>query len=102
MTLEEKRLALHSVLTGICDHVYFQPPESIKIVYPAIIYKRDGLMDIFSDDDIYHRRDEFLVTVVDTDPDSSVVEAVSKLRFCSFQSSFVSENLNHTNFQIYY
>lgn len=49
------RLELHTKLESILDskNVYFQPPESIKINYPAIIYFLDDLENIHADDGVY-------------------------------------------------
>jgi hypothetical protein len=36
------RLELQSLLEGVTDHVYFQPPANVQMEYPCIIYSRDG------------------------------------------------------------
>ena len=83
-------------------NVYFQPPASVRINYPAIVYTRSDIDNIFADDSVYMQSHFYEVTVIDEDPDSKIVEAVSKLPTCRFSRHFTSENLNHDTFIIYY
>ena len=83
-------------------NVYFQPPASVRINYPAIVYTRSDIDNTFADDSVYMQSHFYEVTVIDEDPDSKIVEAVSKLPTCRFSRHFTSENLNHYTFIIYY
>lgn len=83
-------------------NVYFQPPASVRINYPAIVYTRSDIDNTFADDLVYMQSHFYEVTVIDEDPDSKIVDAVSKLPTCRFSRHFTSENLNHDTFIIYY
>ena len=83
-------------------NVYFQPPASVRINYPAIVYTRSDIDNTFADDSVYIQSHFYEVTVIDEDPDSKIVDAVSKLPTCRFSRHFTSENLNHDTFIIYY
>lgn len=83
-------------------HVYFQPPESIKLVYPCIIYSRSAPRTIFADDQIYSKKQRYTVTVLDKDPDSLIPEKVLQLPFCRFDRHFCADNLNHDIYDLYY
>ena len=83
-------------------NVYFQPPASVRINYPAIVYTRSDIDNTFADDSVYMQSHFYEVTVIDEDPDSKIVESVSKLPTCRFSRHFTSENLNHDTFIIYY
>ena len=83
-------------------NVYFQPPASVRINYPAIVYTRSDIDNTFADDSVYMQSHFYEVTVIDEDPDSKIVDAVSKLPTCRFNRHFTSENLNHDTFIIYY
>lgn len=83
-------------------NVYFQPPASVRINYPAIVYTRSDIDNTFADDSVYMQSHFYEVTVIDEDPDSRIVDAVSKLPTCRFSRHFTSENLNHDTFIIYY
>lgn len=98
------RLELHETLCTVLGskHVYFQPPSSVKMVYPAIVYSRNKIENRHANDDIYSQSKSYTITVIDKDPDSEIVERVSMLPYCSFDSHFTSDNLNHDVFTIYY
>lgn len=82
--------------------VYFQPPESVKLKYPCIIYERDDGRDFRANDDLYLYRKNYLVTVIDSNPDSIIPDELLHFPMCSFDRFFVSDNLNHWTFTIYY
>ena len=44
-------------------NVYFQPPESVKMNYPAIVYALDDLKNAHADDGVYLSYKRYSVTV---------------------------------------
>lgn len=98
------RLDLHEELCKILGsrNVYFQPPVSVSMKYPAIVYERDNIRNSHADDGVYKQSLVYSVTVIDFDPDSEIVEKISKLPKCSFSRHFTSDNLNHDVFTLYY
>ena len=69
------RLELHEVLCNIIGsrNVYYQPPESIKMNYPAIVYSRNDISNKHGDDIPYMQSISYQVTVIDKDPDLSLI-----------------------------
>ncbi len=104
--MAKPRLELHEMLVDILGdgtrHVYFQPPPSIKMKYPAIIYSLSGIDDRFANDDAYKREKTYQVTVVDEDPDSEIFERLLKVSYCRFDRFFTADNLNHFVFTLFY
>lgn len=98
------RLELHEILCEALGsrHVYYQPPESVKMVYPAIVYARNTVSTRHADNAIYKQVVGYSVTVIDEDPDSEIPDRISRLPMCRFDRHFVSDNLNHDVFTIYY
>ena len=49
------RLELQAILAEILetDQVYFQPPPTVKMEYPCIVYRRDYEETSFADDKPY-------------------------------------------------
>ena len=49
------RYELHEFLCEILGsrNVYFQPPESVKMKYPAIVYERTEIKNRFANDAVY-------------------------------------------------
>lgn len=98
------RLDLQTTLETILGsrNVYFQPPESVKLKYPAIVYSRNDIMNQFADDSVYSQSHAYQIIVIDKNPDSPIVDKVSKLPRCSFDRHYASDGLNHDVFRIYY
>ena len=98
------RINLHDELCEILGsrNVYFQPPASIRMKYPAIAYKRTRPNTKHANDKLYLSKQGYQVTVIDEDPDSEIVEKMIEFPMSSFNNHFVVDNLNHDVFSIYY
>lgn len=83
-------------------HVYHQPPASVHLSYPCIVYKLTGIPGEHADNERYFNHREYQLTVIDTDPDSKLREKVAELKWCRFIRSFVNENLYHYVFELNY
>lgn len=83
-------------------NVYYQPPASVRINYPAIVYSRSNIENRHADDDVYMQAYFYEVVVIDEDPDSEIIENISKLPGCRFDRHYTSDNLNHDVFTLYY
>ena len=83
-------------------NVYYQPPESVKIMYPAIVYSKSGV-DVKPADDMSYRMSIcYELTVIDKRPDNEVIGKLLELPMCSFSTHFEIDNLNHDVLTIYY
>ena len=99
------RLELHQVLVtilGAANRVYFQPPSSLTMSYPCIVYKRDTAFVRHADNAPYLRKKRYMVTVIDKDPDSLIPDKVANLPLASFSRHFTSDNLNHDVYNVYF
>jgi hypothetical protein len=98
------RFELQTILENILgsENVYFQPPASLEIDYPAIIFCLDDISNKFANDGVYYSQNKYMLTVIDHDPDSPIVDKVKILPTCRFVRHFKSENLNHWVFVITY
>lgn len=98
------RLALHELLCELLGsrNVYYQPPESIKMKYPAIVYQRADLNNRHADNGVYSTFEQYEITVIDKDPDSEIPKKINALPTCKFNRHFTYENLNHDVFVLYY
>jgi hypothetical protein len=104
-----QRLQLHSLLETLIgprsdgkDNVYFQPPETVKLSYPCIIYRRNDIDTNFADDTPYTINKEYQLVVIDADPDSLIPDKVGSLSKCSFDRHYTVNNLNHDSYNLYY
>lgn len=100
-----RRLQLHEELCSILGsrNVYFQPPESVKLQYDAIIYTVSDRNDKRADDLKYGNFVGYDVTVITKNPDSDLPDKLfnsfSRIRH---SRTFTSNNLHHDLFRIYY
>lgn len=83
------------------SHVYFQPPESCKMKYPAIRYTLKGYRQLKANDGTYGSSPFYEVTLIDQNPDSSYVKELLELPYSSFDRAYSANNLNHFVFIIY-
>ena len=100
----ERRLELQSKLEEILgsSDVYFQPPESIRLSYPCILYELSSINTLRADDRMYANMRQYLVTLIDPDPDSIYIDKILDMKYCRFDRFFVTDNLNHYTFILYY
>lgn len=98
------RLELQMLLEELLEsrNVYFQPPNSVKMKYPAIVYGLEDIENSFANDRVYLSKRKYSITVIDEDPDSEIVGKVSQLPTCRFSRHFESDNLNHDVFTLHY
>lgn len=82
--------------------VYYNPPASVRMTYPAIVFTRANFNTLHADDSAYLRVPRYEVTVITNDPDDSLIMDILALPKCSFDRHFVSENLHHNVFTLYY
>ena len=99
-----QRTQLHSLLKTILgtDKVYFQPPSTIKITYPCIIYKRDDLDISFANNKPYTHMKRYMITVIDSNPDSLIPDKIAALPLVSFDRFFTANNLNHYVYKLFF
>ena len=98
----DRRLEFQELLESICSTVYFQAPPNNEMVYPCILYKRDGADTRFADNAPYRRTTRYQVTIISDDPDNGLREAVASLPTSSFNRFFTANNLNHDVYNVYF
>lgn len=100
----DRRLNLHNKLKSILqsDNVYFQPPPSVKLKYPCIVYKRTDVNEINADNTTYYRYCRYTLTLIGSNPESDYIEQILDLPYCSYNRFFTSDGLNHDVFDLYY
>lgn len=83
-------------------NVYYQPPASLVMKYPAIVYSRVDIQKDYADDSIYNKYNKYQIIVIDVNPDSLFVDKVAELPLCRYVRPYIADNLNHTVFEIYF
>ena len=99
------RLNLHEEFCEILGNrnAYFNPPESVKMNYPAIRYVPSRPDFKRANNGIYQNTNCYEVTVIDLNPDSSIPDQLlARFEYCTWNRAYKADNLNHTVFTIYY
>ena len=84
------------------NNVYFQPPPTIKIEYPCIIFERDADQATRADDKRYTSMYRYSILYIRRTHDTAVPEAILDLPLCSYDRFYTADGLNHDAFSIYY
>lgn len=83
-------------------NVYYQPPESIKMEYPAIIYFKSRIETTKANDSTYSKNNLYEIIVVDRKPDNPVIDKLLSLPYCTYDRNYKSDNLNHDVLNLYF
>ena len=100
-----RRLKLHEELCDILEsnNVYFQPPENVKLVYPCIIYSRSDIDTEYANNKVYRYTRAYELMVIGDDPDETISDGLlNHFSMIRHGRHFVSDNLNHDTFILYY
>lgn len=60
------------------------------------------MLDQHADDRPYLTTKRYQVTVMDRNPDSTIVDAVKQLELCTYDRFFTVNNLNHDVFKLFF
>lgn len=102
------RLTLDETLAGILNltasdgdrHIYFNPPPSVQMKYPAIKYSLNNVNLTFANNGLYRNTPSYEVTLIDGNPDSEYVDKILRIPCCRFDRFYIANNLNHWTFTI--
>ena len=100
-----RRLELHDKLCGLIgnDNVYFQPPASVQLSYPCIIYSIGSGDAKYADDMVYNYINNYELLFIFKQPNIDIIEQVLvALPMCKMTRAYVVDNLNHYAFSVYY
>ena len=102
--MRDFRLALHNALKTLEDcEAYYQPPENLKITYPCFVYRRIPGERLKADNKLYHYSRCWEVIFITKDPESTIREDILDLfPMCRHLQDYVSDNLYHHVFNLYY
>lgn len=99
-----KRIELQRELEALIGsrNVYFQPPATIKMAYPCIVYELSRIDVRYADDRPYSWQKGYTVTIIDKNPDSELPDKLLEMPSCRFDRHFTGDNLHHFVFTLYY
>ena len=100
----DRRLELDAAIRSALgsSNVYFQPPESVHLRYPAVVYSLSSVRETFANDRKYNRRRVYSAILIDPDPDTELLDRMLDIPHSKLVRSFKADNLNHYEIQIAY
>jgi hypothetical protein len=100
----DRRLQLQALLANIpgVTKAYFQPPPSLSMTYPCIVYERDDASTQYANNLPYRNMQRYQVTILDYDPDSQILNGVAALPTARFSRHFTADKLNHDVYTLYF
>lgn len=99
------RLELQTKLESILGSksVYFQPPATVSMSYPAVVYAIGTGAVKRADNMVYNFTNSYDVTFIYKVPNLDIIETMlSEFQMCRLSSSYCSDNLNHYVFNLYF
>lgn len=104
MSMKRTRLTLQTKLEDLLGskHVYYQPPENLKMEYPAIRYSKSDEEDIYANNIKYLSMSVYDLIVIDKKPDNPVIKKLLELPYSEFDRHYVADGLNHDIIRIFY
>lgn len=98
------RLQLQSFLESILGsgNVYFQPPPTVKMSYPAIVYSLKKIENTHANNAVFKQETAYDVVVIDKSPEGVIMRRLTIIPKCQFESFYTADNLNHYKFTLYY
>lgn len=105
-TTELRSLKLQDELENLLGttNVYFQPGPDVLLDYPCFVYNRVSAFQPKANDYTYLFRPAYEVTYINRDePDPDILPMIAEhFHNCRYDRHFVTENLHHDVFTIYY
>ena len=100
----DKRLSLQKELEKLAGaNVYFQPPASVHLAYPCVIYNLAAGDIKRADDSVYSYTNRFELIFIYKKPNMEILEIVMRaIPKCSVSRIYIADNLYHYAFNIYY
>ena len=95
---------LQSILEDLLGsrNVYFQPPENLKMDYPAIKYSIGKIDNRYADNSKYSNFTRYDVIVIDRLPNNEVIQKILHLPYSSFDRHYIANGYNHDSIILYF
>lgn len=98
------RLKLQAILEEILnsDQVFFQPPENVKMIYPAIVYNLDYVLGEHADNHPYRLTNRYELTLLERKADSDYLDKLLRISGASYTRYFAANSLHHHILSLYF
>lgn len=100
-----RRIELDAVLKELLgsNNVYFQPPETVKMIYPCIVYELSANDVKHANNKLYSLTHKYTLLYIDRNPDSEIPDKLEAFPMCHLtRKPYIVDNLYHYPFDIYF
>jgi hypothetical protein len=100
----ERWLELQALLTAIPDvtEAYFQQPNNVDMRYPCIVFAADVVATQHASNRPYFRQQRYLVTIMDTRPNTPIEQYVAEMPTAKFNRRFTADKLHHVVYTLFF
>jgi len=85
------------------NNVYFQPPSNVKMKYPCFVFERKSAKQLNANNKAYKFDKCYSLTYISSESDPEMVDTVvNHFQMCRYDRPFVSDNLHHDVFTLYW
>lgn len=94
--------SIFEMIEGV-EAAYFQPPPTLKMRYPCIVYQLDEAWIRHADNWPYAEHAQYSVIVIDPDPDTQIPKRLRRrLPMCRPSRPYTANKLNHYPHSLFY
>jgi hypothetical protein len=84
-------------------NVYYQPPETVKMKYDAIVYNLSDVRTVKANNKPYLIDKRYDVTIISRNSENGMAEKLIKhFNHISFDRRYIADNLYHDALTLYY
>lgn len=84
-------------------NVYFQPPETLKLCYDCIVYRKSDRSLRHADNRVYSNTTCYQLVYIYRDPDSCITDKlIDYFPMIDFDRHYTANNLNHDVLTLYF
>ena len=95
--MQKTRLTLQETLENLLGskNVYYNPPETLKMEFPCIVYNRTGITETKADNVKYINHTIYKIIVLSSKPDHPVIKKILEIPMTRFSNQYVKNNFYH-------
>lgn len=99
-----RRLILQTKLEELLGlrNVYYNPPASLMLNYPAIVYNDKDIDQLYANNKTYRLTKSYTLTVITKTASNDIIDKLLEWPMCSFDRHYKADSLNHYVFTLYF
>jgi hypothetical protein len=99
-----RRLILQSNLETLLGsrNVYYNPPTSLMMNYPAIVYNDKEINQLYANNKTYRLTKAYTITVITKNGNNDIVDKLLEWPMCSYDRHYKTDSLNHYILTLYF